>query len=327
MNKWLKITIIIIGITVALILLDSLQARIFKHSPIISCKEELADDDSWVDKGLLIDTYYCTRENDIITVYWKFKGNKFTCPIDNGIVDEDKINFQPTEVENVSISISDISLTGATVVIKDTNKKPYTQGEWYKIEKEVDGKWQDVEPIIDNYAFNSIGYEPDENNEVKHEIDWKWIYGELPLGSYRILKEVGNKRVSIEFSIATTSDKKIEIIKSEVIDLNKFNKYLERENRIVYLSGSIDEIYLKLSSGKKITLKYHFENVNQSLERSIEQLVNDMELTAMLKDGGTTIHKSSEYDITIVKCNTIAGNKDIFIGDYSMKFDSESMCK
>lgn len=206
MNKWLKIIIIIIGITVVLILLDSLQARIFKHSPIIRWKEELADDDSWVDKGLLIDTYYCTKEKDIITVYWKFKGNKFTCPIDNETREEDKkLNFQPTEVENVSISISDISLTGATVVIKDTNKKPYTQGEWYKIEKEVDGKWQDVEPIIDNYAFNSIGYEPDENNEVKHEIDWKWIYGELPLGSYRILKEVGNKKVSIEFSIATTS--------------------------------------------------------------------------------------------------------------------------
>lgn len=83
MNKWLKIIIIIIGITVVLILLDSLQARIFKHSPIIRWKEELADDDSWVDKGLLIDTYYCTKEKDIITVYWKFKGNKFTCPIDN----------------------------------------------------------------------------------------------------------------------------------------------------------------------------------------------------------------------------------------------------
>jgi len=63
-----------------------------------------------------------------------------------------------------------------------------------------------------------------------------------------------------------------------VIVLNKFNKYLERENRIVYLSGRIDEIYLKLSSGKKITLKYHYENVYQSLERSIEQLVDDMEI-------------------------------------------------
>ena len=209
MKKWLKLIIILITILVSIIILDSIQARIFKQSPIISWKEELADSDSWVDKGLIIDTYYCTKEKDIITVYMKFKGNKFTCPIDNEIVDENKeLNFKPTEVENVSISISDISSIGATVIIKDTNKRPYTQGEWYKIEKEVDGKWHEVEPIIENYAFNSIGYEPADNNQVKHKIEWKWIYGELPLGSYRILKEVGNKKVSIEFSIATTSDKK-----------------------------------------------------------------------------------------------------------------------
>ena len=46
-----------------------------------------------------------------------------------------------------------------------------------------------------------------------------------------------------------------------------------------------------------------------------------------LKDGGTAIYKSNIYDITLIKCNTIAGNKDIFIGDYSMNFDNESMCK
>lgn len=322
MKKWLKIAIgVVVGIILLLII--DLLCIFTINKPLLAVKQDNGDSVNLVYRGLLYDTYIC-HEQSVPQI--KVKGAKYTCA---AIIfdDQTESNFQQTEVENVSISISDISLTGATVVIKDTNKKPYTQGEWYKIEKEVDGKWQDVEPIIDNYAFNSIGYEPDENNEVKHEIDWKWIYGELPLGSYRILKEVGNKKVSIEFSIATTSDKKMEIIKSEVIDLNKFNKYLERENRIVYLSGSIDEIYLKLSSGKKITLKYHFENVNQSLERSIEQLVDDMELTAMLKDGGTIIHKSSEYDITIVKCNTIAGNKDIFIGDYSMKFDSESMCK
>ena len=86
MKKIMKILLIIIVVLISIIILDSLQARIFKHSPFISWKEELADDDSWVDKGLLIDTYYCTKEKDIITVYWKLKGNKFTCPIDNEIL-------------------------------------------------------------------------------------------------------------------------------------------------------------------------------------------------------------------------------------------------
>lgn len=84
MKKSLKIILIVIIILISIILLDTLQARIFKNSPIISWKEELADADSWVDKGILIDTYYCTEEKDIVTVSWKFKGSKFTCPIDNG---------------------------------------------------------------------------------------------------------------------------------------------------------------------------------------------------------------------------------------------------
>ncbi len=81
MKKSLKIILIIVGIIVSIILLDTLQARILKHSPIISWKKELADGDSWVDRGILVDTYYCTREQDIQTISWKFKGNKFTCPI------------------------------------------------------------------------------------------------------------------------------------------------------------------------------------------------------------------------------------------------------
>jgi hypothetical protein len=53
-----------------------------KHSPIIRWKETLEDGDSWVNRGILIDTYYCTKEQDVVTVYWKFKGSQFTCPFD-----------------------------------------------------------------------------------------------------------------------------------------------------------------------------------------------------------------------------------------------------
>ena len=83
MKKSVKIILIVIVLLIGIILLDTLQARVLKRSPIISWKENLADDDSWVDRGILIDTYYCTKEQDIVTVSWKFKGNKFTCPIDN----------------------------------------------------------------------------------------------------------------------------------------------------------------------------------------------------------------------------------------------------
>lgn len=106
-----------------------------------------------------------------------------------------------TEVENVSISLSDVSPVGATVTIKDTNKEPYIYGLWFSLEKETSGKWQEVKPIIDNFGFDEIGYLPDSNGEVTLTTDWEWLYGQLPSGNYRLLKQVGSEYISVAFSI------------------------------------------------------------------------------------------------------------------------------
>lgn len=114
---------------------------------------------------------------------------------------ESKSTFKSTDVKNVSISISDVSPAGAIVTIKDINEEPYVYGEWYKIEEKKNGEWFDVKTIIDNYGFTEIGYLTDANGKVKFEIDWQWLYGELPKGSYRLLKEVNHQYISVEFSI------------------------------------------------------------------------------------------------------------------------------
>ena len=54
---------------------------------------------------------------------------------------------------------------------------------------------------FDNYAFAAIGYIPDENGKVKFTINWEWLYGTLPAGTYRIFKEVNQQEISIEFQI------------------------------------------------------------------------------------------------------------------------------
>ena len=109
--------------------------------------------------------------------------------------------IQQTQVENVTIQISDISPSGATLVITDTNPEPYLYGEWYKIQRLTDGQWQDLPHVIDNAAFIAMGYLPDENGEVKFTINWEWRYGTLPAGTYRIFKEVNFQEISIEFEI------------------------------------------------------------------------------------------------------------------------------
>ena len=222
-----------------------------------------------------------------------------------------------SEVENVSATISDISLTGATITIKDTNLTKYTYEEWYVIQKEENGKWYNIPTKVKEYGFNSIGYEVDENNEVKFVIDWKWLYGELPQGSYRIIKESHNKYISIPFNIAQTSN----------VNTIKFNEYLTRdEGRIVYLAGNMNEFYVKDSDNKKVTLK-DYSKTWQTIDDIIKHIIEKYDLANELNDGGTKIYKSNEDNATIVVCNTTFGNKDVFIGDYNMQFDSESMCK
>ncbi|MDE7422212.1 MAG: hypothetical protein K2N51_00710 [Lachnospiraceae bacterium] len=132
-----------------------------------------------------------------------------------GCTNDRKADFYYSEEEqnekeklaNITTEISDISFTGATVIITDENKEPYTYGEWYKIEKEENGKWIELETKIKDYAFDLIGYPLDKNNQVKFVIDWEWLYGELDIGNYRIVKHVDDlhEYIYIPFSISETS--------------------------------------------------------------------------------------------------------------------------
>ena len=118
-----------------------------------------------------------------------------------GCKTETKSEIFPTDVENVTLSIENVSPVGATLIVKDTNETSELYGEWYKIEKNIDGTWYDVATVIDNYGFSYIGYLTNDNNEVSFEINWEWLYGSLPTGTYRILKQAYSQYISIEFEI------------------------------------------------------------------------------------------------------------------------------
>ena len=99
---------------------------------------------------------------------------------------------EPIKKEASSYTVTDIEHVNADI---------YNYGDWYKIEKEENGKWYDVETVIENYGFNDIGYLVNENNEVKFDMNWEWLYGKLMPGSYRILKEAYNQYISVEFTL------------------------------------------------------------------------------------------------------------------------------
>ncbi len=202
MKKSLKIILTILIILISIITLDTIQARLFKNSPIISWKEKL-NQDSYVDKGILMDTYYCIWDKDLVTVSWHLKTSKFTCPLS----DPEKFDF---------------------------------------------------------YISKSA------NND------------------------------------------------------SKYNEYLTISDRKIYFQNKIKEFYV--IAGNTMPLKTYIKNNNQSLDKSIQKITNKLDYYSSLNDGGTTIYKSKDKDITIITCEAIAGSKDIYIGDYSTEYE-QNLCR
>lgn len=42
--------------------------------------------------------------------------------------------------------------------------------------------------------------------------------------------------------------------------------------------------------------------------------------------GGSMLYSSDEYDLSVLVCGTLDGNKDIYVGDYTMYYGN-TMCK
>lgn len=77
MKKGLKITLIVLGILIGIIELDTLQAKIFDNSPLLKIRDNLDGGTlDYIDKGIFVNHYHCNNE-DVTT----WKGTKFTCSV------------------------------------------------------------------------------------------------------------------------------------------------------------------------------------------------------------------------------------------------------
>ena len=65
-------------------------------------------------------------------------------------------------------------------------------------------------------------------------------------------------------------------------------------------------------------------------EKYLDELINGLKLAAELNDGGTKIYEDADNytnnGLTLIKCNTLDGNRDIYIGPKDMEYQ-ESFCK
>ncbi len=119
----------------------------------------------------------------------------FTCFVITGC------NKEMNTLENVSIKIKDDTLTktSATIIITDKSNKDYNYDEWFRIDKKENNKWKELETISSNWI--DLPVYKIENNTLEMNQDWTNIYGSLKKGNYRLVKEVNDKYISVEFTI------------------------------------------------------------------------------------------------------------------------------
>ncbi len=124
-------------------------------------------------------------------VYEPLLSSQLDAGKDNGIVVFEHI--VSGDEWGLTLYADNVTNKGMTIKFEQFGGNPdgeFGTGAWYKIEKLVEDEWQDAEAKIDNPVWNMIGYIIKRNDITEYEINWEFLYGELPAGSYRLSKEI-----------------------------------------------------------------------------------------------------------------------------------------
>ena len=133
--------------------------NIFKHSTLLYIDELVDFDESdWINEAVIV--------------------NKDT-----------SINSNLNELNYVKMAVIDDTVTSTSIRIKitDLSGKRYVYGNDYRLDIKNGDKWQEVTRKKTGIS-NSKAYYPDKNGELDFYIDWRYVYGNLEPGKYRLVK-------------------------------------------------------------------------------------------------------------------------------------------
>lgn len=110
---------------------------------------------------------------------------------DNGLV-----VFEPVvsgDKWGLSLYADNVTKTGMTIRFEQFGGNPTGElqtGAWYKLETTVNNEWHEVKTKVYNTAWTAVAYGINKNDITEFEMNWEFLYGELPPGYYRLSKEV-----------------------------------------------------------------------------------------------------------------------------------------
>lgn len=115
-------------------------------------------------------------------------------------------------IEEVTMEAAYVTPKGIHLVFTNHTDKEYMFGDDYELYAWQDGEWRKADYIIDNAAFNAIGYMLSADSSAGWDVKWTYFHGILPDGQYRITKTVSEEesgkdkahyRLAAEFTVFT----------------------------------------------------------------------------------------------------------------------------
>ncbi len=104
----------------------------------------------------------------------------------------------------VTLTIDNITPTSASIVCTQAGGEPTGElqtGSWYIIENWTqENGWKEVEHVLQGeLAWTMEAWAIRKDSKSEWSVNWKWLYGELPPGKYRIGKEIVDFRKSGDY--------------------------------------------------------------------------------------------------------------------------------
>ena len=104
----------------------------------------------------------------------------------------------------VGLTAKNISPKGLTIVCEQANGQNVAElstGSYYIIQRLEDSGFVDVEYLPQEYeiGWTAEAWIIKKNDTTTWDVNWEWLYGELPIGEYRIGKEIMNFRETGDF--------------------------------------------------------------------------------------------------------------------------------
>ncbi|MBO5337936.1 MAG: hypothetical protein J6A94_12500 [Lachnospiraceae bacterium] len=97
-------------------------------------------------------------------------------------------------IEGFSMNVTYATCRGVSLQFTNQTDKNIMMGDSYSLQNYQDGKWYELDYLIDNWAFTAIGYEMPPESIRSLAVKWDVFHGELEPGHYRIVKDISDFR-------------------------------------------------------------------------------------------------------------------------------------